>query len=78
MLNHRKKELLHKKWTENVNEPIKREIDKEINGPNYLELMKRKRALHKEYLEHTNKKVSIAKSENASAKEMTTSVYYQY
>jgi len=56
MLNQRKKELLHKKWTENVSEPISKEIDAEINGPNYLELMKRKRALHKEYLEHTNKK----------------------
>ena len=60
MLNHRKKELLHKKWTENVNEPIRREVDTEMNGPNYFELVRRKRELYKEYLEHTNRKVMHA------------------
>ncbi len=57
MLDLRKKEMLHKKWSEQVHEPIKRQIDKEMHGPNYKELAQRKRELHKEYLEHVNRKV---------------------
>ena len=59
LLDFRKKEVLHKQWNKSVYQPIQKEIEKEINGPTYSELSKRKRELHKEYLEHTNKKVSI-------------------
>lgn len=57
MLDLRKKEMLHFKWKERVFEPIRNQVDKEIHSPMYDELAQRKRALHKEYIEHNNKKV---------------------
>lgn len=58
MLSLRKRQLLHKKWTKRVYEPIRREIDGQMKSPraNYPELCSRKRQLHKEYLEHVNRK----------------------
>lgn len=56
ILNRRRQEMLHKKWTENVYEPIRCEVEKEVNGPELKELQARKRQLYKEYLEHINKK----------------------
>ena len=58
MFNLRKKEMLHRKWNERVYEPIREQIDKEMHGPMYDELARRKREIHKEYLEYTNKKVT--------------------
>ena len=58
-LDMRKKELLHKKWTEGVYEPIRKQIDQQMHGPAYPNLVSRKRQQHKEYLEHVNRKVSI-------------------
>lgn len=55
----RKKEILHKKWNENVFQPVRKQIDKEMNGPLFTELDRRKRALYRDYLEHVNKKVRI-------------------
>lgn len=58
MLKQRKRELLHKRWTERVFEPIQKQIDAQMcvdNSP-YEEMARRKRLLHKEYLEHVNKK----------------------
>ena len=60
MLNQRKREILHKRWTDNVNEPIRKEVVNELNSPNYDEFVRRKRVLYKEYLEHSNKKVSTS------------------
>ena len=57
MLGYRKKEFLHKQWDKNVYSTIRKEIDREVTGDCYDDLSKRKRGLHKEYLEHTNKKV---------------------
>ena len=53
----RKKELLHKRWTDRVYQPIRRQVVKEIKSREFGELFQRKRQLYKEYLEHVNKKV---------------------
>ena len=57
LLDLRKKELLHKRWTERVYQPIRRQVVSEANSPEFGELFQRKRQLYKEYLEHVNKKV---------------------
>ena len=59
ILDLRKKEMLHKKWSERVQEPIRTQIRTEMKGPVYPELDRWKRELHKEYLEHVNKKVPL-------------------
>ena len=59
MLNLRKKEMLHRKWNERVYEPIRQQIDREMNSAMFHDLSKRKRELHKEYLEHVNKRVRV-------------------
>ncbi len=59
MLDLRKKEILHKRWSDRVYQPIRRQIVKQINTREFDELFQRKRELHKEYLEHVNKKVCI-------------------
>ena len=41
-------------------EPIRRKILKAMNGQDWLENDRRKRELHRQYLEHVNKKVSKA------------------
>lgn len=56
ILNRRRQEMLHKRWTENVFEPIRCEVEREVNGPELKELEARKRQLYKEYLEHLNRK----------------------
>lgn len=55
-LNLRKKELLHKRWTDKVYAPLESKINEEMKGEMYKELKKRKRQLYREYLEHLNKK----------------------
>lgn len=60
LLELRKKELLHKNWNDRVYEPIRRKILKAMNGQDWLENDRRKRELHRQYLEHVNKKVSKA------------------
>ncbi|XP_013421901.1 protein FAM228B isoform X2 [Lingula anatina] len=52
----RKKEILHKKWNDQVHEPIRKEVIKEMGGPAYKQLDRRKRQIYKEYLEFTNQK----------------------
>ena len=56
----RKKELLHKRWTDRVYQPIRRQVVKEIKSREFGELFQRKRQLYKEYLEHVNKKVWLS------------------
>ena len=58
-VNLRRRELLHKKWNEQVFTPITKQIQTEIDGPNYGELSRCKRGLHRDYLEHVNRKVSL-------------------
>ncbi|XP_054753477.2 protein FAM228B-like [Lytechinus pictus] len=50
----RKKEMLYKKWSEKIWEPIDSSIYKEMK--NYPKVDKRKRSIYKEYLRHGNKK----------------------
>lgn len=56
ILNVRKKEILHKKWRDAVDGPLSTEVTRVMNGPQYRDLVHRKRLLYKEYLEHVNKK----------------------
>ena len=58
----RKREVLHKQWQKSVYRPIQREIRREMNSSNYADLSRRKRELHKEYIEHVNRKVGGARS----------------
>ncbi|ELU00333.1 hypothetical protein CAPTEDRAFT_217718 [Capitella teleta] len=56
MTNLRKKEMLHHKWQQKVFKPIRNQIDRAMHSSTYDEFAKRKRAIHKEYIEHNNKK----------------------
>lgn len=56
MLKQRKKELLHKQWNDHVFEPIRRQILKVIDGQDWSEVDRRKRELHRQYLEYVNRK----------------------
>lgn len=53
----RKKEMLHKKWNDRVYEPMRKNIIEVMDSDNWPELDRRKRELHKQYLEFTNQKV---------------------
>ena len=54
----RKKENLHKKWVEQVGEPIRREIDQQIHSRRLPALERRRQQLYDDYLTHVNRKVS--------------------
>lgn len=51
----RKKEMLHKKWSERISEPIEAKIFQEMKK-NYPQVDKQKRKLYEQYLKHGNKK----------------------
>ena len=59
LLRHRKKEMLHKKWTERVFQPLERQIGAEMSSVGFSELDRRKRRLYKDYLEYVNEKVGV-------------------
>ncbi|XP_076079720.1 protein FAM228B-like isoform X3 [Mytilus galloprovincialis] len=52
----RKKEMLHKKWNDRVHEPLRKKIIDVMDGDDWPELDRRKRELHKQYLEFVNEK----------------------
>ena len=54
----RKKEVLHKKWNERVYKPLRKKILGAMDGKDWMDVDRRKRELHKQYLEFTNEKVS--------------------
>lgn len=56
-LGSRKKEILHKNWSERVYEPIRKAIVKQMDSENYTNHKTRKDQLYREYIEHLNKKV---------------------
>ena len=58
----RKRELLHKNWNDRVYEPIRRKIIKAMNSTDWVEIDRRRRELHRQYLEHVNRKVSFLPS----------------
>lgn len=59
MTEFRKKEILHKKWAEQVAEPIRREIDQQMHSRRLPALERRRQQLYDDYLTHVNKKVSV-------------------
>ncbi|KAL3881119.1 hypothetical protein ACJMK2_027580 [Sinanodonta woodiana] len=57
VLSLRKKEVLHKKWNDRVYEPLRKKVVEVMNdGYEWQELDRRKRELHKQYLEFVNEK----------------------
>lgn len=52
----RKKEVLHKRWSDQVYEPIRKKILEAIDGSDWQHLDRRKREMHKQFLEHVNKR----------------------
>ncbi|XP_070567527.1 protein FAM228B-like [Ptychodera flava] len=51
----RKKEMLHKKWSERVYEPLQAQVYKEMKQE-YPEVERRKRNLHDDYVEYCNRR----------------------
>ncbi|XP_065057859.1 protein FAM228B-like [Rhopilema esculentum] len=58
-LQRRKRYLLMKDWTENVYNPLKASIDKEMESKNYRRLDKGKRKIYKDYLAYSNRKGNV-------------------
>ena len=56
-MNRRKKEVLHKNWNERVYKPLRKKIITAMDSNDWPEVDRRKRELHKQYLEFTNEKV---------------------
>ncbi|KAL5009521.1 hypothetical protein ScPMuIL_011826 [Solemya velum] len=56
VLDLRKKEMLHKQWHNRVHQPIRKKIVEAMDSYNWSELDRRKRELHKQYLEFVNQK----------------------
>lgn len=54
--NLRKKEVLHKNWSERVYKPLRKKIIEAMDSNDWPEVDRRKRELHKQYLEFTNQK----------------------
>ncbi|XP_013074467.2 protein FAM228B-like isoform X1 [Biomphalaria glabrata] len=52
----RKKEILYLKWSEEVYEPIRKKILEAIDGADWIHLDRRKREMHRQFLEHVNKR----------------------
>ena len=58
-LGSRRKEILHKNWSERVYEPMRKAIIHQMDGDNYNQYKTRKDQLYREYIEHVNKKVGL-------------------
>jgi len=56
-LNIRRRELLHRKWTDRVYDPIRRQVLSEISGKDFENLLLHKRLLYNEFLAKRNRKV---------------------
>lgn len=54
--NLRKKEVLHKNWNERVYKPLRKKIIEAMDSNDWPEVDRRKRELHRQYLEFTNEK----------------------
>ena len=57
VLNIRRRELLHHKWTDRVYDPIRKHVLAEMNGKNCENLLLYKRLLYNEFLKNSNTKV---------------------
>ncbi|XP_052241953.1 protein FAM228B-like isoform X4 [Dreissena polymorpha] len=56
LTNLRKKEVLHKNWNERVYKPLRKKIIEAMDSNDWPEVDRRKRELHRQYLEFTNEK----------------------
>ena len=56
----RKKEVLHKTWNERVYKPLRKKIISAMDSNDWPEVDRRKRELHRQYLEFVNDKVCEA------------------
>lgn len=61
-LNSRKKEILHKTWSDRVYEPMRSAVIKQMDGENFASYKTRKDQLYREYIEHLNKKVRFERT----------------
>ncbi|XP_064618457.1 protein FAM228B-like [Liolophura sinensis] len=52
----RRKELLHKRWSDEVYEPLRKKINDEMSSRHWPDVDRRKREMHKQYLEFSNRK----------------------
>ena len=59
VMNLRKKEVLHKKWNERVYKPLRKKIIEAMESNDWPEVDRRKREMHRQYLEFVNEKVTI-------------------
>jgi len=59
VLNIRRRELLHLKWTTRVYDPIQSHILSKIRGKDFDNLLFHKRLLYNEFLAKSNRKVSV-------------------
>jgi len=59
VLNIRRRELLHLKWTDRVYDPIQSHILSAVSGKDFEKLLLHKRLLYDEFLEKTNLKVLL-------------------
>ena len=57
VMNLRKKEVLHKKWNERVYKPLRKKIIEAMDSNDWPEVDRRKREMHRQYLEFVNEKV---------------------
>ena len=59
VLNIRRCELLHRRWTDRVYEPIRSHVLSEMSGKDYKNLLLYKRFLYDEFLAKSNRKVFL-------------------
>jgi len=57
VLNIRRAELLHHRWTDRVYDPIRNHVLSEMSGKDYQNLLLYKRFLYEEFLAKSNRKV---------------------
>jgi len=60
VLNIRRRELLHHKWTDRVYCPIRNYVLSEMNSKDYKNLLLHKRLLYNEFLAKGNRKVFLS------------------
>lgn len=59
VLNIRRRELLHHKWTDRVYDPIQKHVLSQMTGTGYKDLLLYKRLLYAEFLAKGNRKVFL-------------------
>jgi len=57
VLDIRRRELLHRKWTDRVYDPIRSHVLREMNSKDYENMLLHKRILYEDFLAQSNRKV---------------------